>query len=165
MLRLRLGVSVSVSAGAGRRGFKTVMELVEDARSEVEELSVEELEAKLASVSPSSGCDETSGCDESSGSGFRLIDIRDVRELERTGVIPGATHVPRGMLEFWLCESSKYWRGFDRSDSLVLYCGSGWRSALAARVLTSDLGFPHVAHLEPGITGWIKANKPLQPHP
>jgi rhodanese-related sulfurtransferase len=65
-----------------------------------------------------------------------FVDIRDVRELEREGMIPGAFHAPRGMLEFWVDPDSPYYKPeLGSGKRLVLYCGSAWRSALAAEIL------------------------------
>ncbi len=94
--------------------------------------------------------------------GVLLLDIRDPRELERDGLIPGAKSVPRGMLEFWVDPASPYYRPeLDDGRRLVLYCGSGWRSALAADVLTR-MGRDDVAHLAGGFTGWRKAGLPVE---
>ncbi len=90
-----------------------------------------------------------------------FVDIRDVRELEREGMIPGAFHAPRGMLEFWVDPESPYYKDvFGSGRRFVLYCGSAWRSALAAAVL-QDMGLPRVAHLEGGFSAWKKAGAPV----
>lgn len=82
-----------------------------------------------------------------------IVDIRDVRELQRDGCIAGAEHVPRGMLEFWIHPQSPYFRDyFDTHKKVVLMCNKGWRSALAAKAL-GDLGF-EVAHMQGGYGGW-----------
>lgn len=89
-----------------------------------------------------------------------LVDIRDPRELEREGTIPGAFHAPRGMLEFWVDPASPYYKPvLDDGRRLVLYCGSAWRSALAAQALTA-MGRDDVAHLEGGFSAWKKAGYP-----
>ena len=68
--------------------------------------------------------------------GVQFVDIRDVRELEREGVIPGAIHAPRGMLEFWVDSESPYHReAFAQDKEYVLFCAAGWRSALAAQTM------------------------------
>ena len=92
-----------------------------------------------------------------------FIDIRDVRELERDGLIAGATHAPRGMLEFWVDPESPYYREKlnDESKRYLLYCASAWRSALATDRLT-EMGMENVAHIEGGLTGWKKAGGPVQ---
>jgi rhodanese-related sulfurtransferase len=90
-----------------------------------------------------------------------FIDIRDVRELEREGMIPGAFHAPRGMLEFWVDPDSPYYKPiFGEGKRLVLYCASAWRSALATEQL-QKMGIPGVCHLEGGFTAWKKAELPV----
>lgn len=82
-----------------------------------------------------------------------LVDIRDVRELERDGHIAGAKHVPRGMLEFWMHPGSPYYRAyFGEAQQVILYCNRGWRSALAASQL-KDLGL-EVSHMSGGYAEW-----------
>ena len=86
-----------------------------------------------------------------------FVDIRDVRELEREGTIPGAFHAPRGMLEFWVDPESPYHKEiFASGRRFVLYCASAWRSALAAKCLC-DMGLEGVAHIEGGFTAWKAA--------
>ena len=86
--------------------------------------------------------------------GVQFVDVRDVRELERGGVIPGAIHAPRGMLEFWVDPESPYHREeFARDKEFVLFCAAGWRSALATRTLM-DMGLARVAHIGGGFTAW-----------
>ena len=83
-----------------------------------------------------------------------VVDIRDVRERQREGYIPGSFHAPRGMLEFWVDPQSPYFKSIfaDHDKKFVLYCASGWRSALAAQTL-NKMGFP-VMHLQDGFTAW-----------
>jgi len=89
-----------------------------------------------------------------------FIDIRDVRELEREGMIPNAMHAPRGMLEFWVDPDSPYYKPiFGEGKRLVLYCASAWRSALATETL-QRMGVPNVSHLEGGFSAWKKAALP-----
>ncbi len=89
--------------------------------------------------------------------GVLLVDLRDVRELERDGMIPGAFHAPRGMLEFWIDPDSPYHKEqLGAARRLVLYCASGWRSALSAATLL-DMGLDDVAHLEGGFNAWKAA--------
>ncbi len=91
-----------------------------------------------------------------------FVDIRDVRELEREGMIPNAFHAPRGMLEFWVDPDSPYYKPiFGEGKRLVLYCASAWRSALATEML-HKMGLPGVCHLEGGFSAWKKANLPIQ---
>nr|WP_216859889.1 rhodanese-like domain-containing protein [Polynucleobacter sp. UK-Kesae-W10] len=89
------------------------------------------------------------------------VDIRDVRELEREGMIAGAFHAPRGMLEFWVDPESPYFKPvFGEGKRLLLYCASAWRSALATATL-QKMGVPHVCHLEGGFTAWKNAGLPI----
>lgn len=93
--------------------------------------------------------------------GVQFVDVRDVRELEREGVIPGAFHVPRGLLEFWADPQSpdhKPELGADKE--YVLFCGSGWHSAQATQTLT-EMGVAHVAHIGGGFEAWKKAGGPV----
>ena len=80
-----------------------------------------------------------------------LIDIRDVRELQKDGQVDGASHIPRGMLEFWLDPESAYFKQgkFDLDKEIVLFCAGGLRSALAAKTL-KDMGFKKVSHIDGG---------------
>ena len=81
-----------------------------------------------------------------------LIDLRDIRELQRTGVIPDAFHAPRGMLEFWADPDSPYHRSIFHTDRrLILFCASGLRSALAVRTL-QDMGMDNVLDMQGGFT-------------
>ena len=83
-----------------------------------------------------------------------LIDIRDIRELERDGRIQGAFHAPRGMLEFWIDPESPYHKPELATEKmLVLFCASAWRSALSVKTL-QDMGLTNVAELEGGFKGW-----------
>ena len=88
-----------------------------------------------------------------------LIDIRDVRELQKEGSVEGATHIPRGMLEFWLDPESAYFKNgkLDLEKEMVLFCAGGLRSALAAKSL-KEMGFEKVSHIEGGF-GAIKQSK------
>lgn len=94
--------------------------------------------------------------------GTCVVDLRDPREVEREGMVPGATSVPRGMLEFWVDPESPYFKPrLDDGRRLVLYCASGWRSALAVAALL-DMGRDDVAHLTGGFTAWQEAGLPVQ---
>ena len=88
-----------------------------------------------------------------------LIDIRDIRELEKQGRIEGANHIPRGMLEFWLDPESAYFKDgkLDLNKEMVLFCAGGLRSALAAKTL-EDMGFENVSHIDGGF-GSLKQSK------
>lgn len=92
----------------------------------------------------------------------QFVDIRDVREIQRTGTIPGAFHAPRGMLEFWVDPESPYYKDvFGQDKTFVLFCASAWRSALSAKTL-QDMGFGPVAHLEGGFTKWKESGGPIE---
>ena len=114
----------------------TVREMVDDAKTRIDNLSMEQVEAERRE-----------------GTAL-LIDVRDVRELWREGKIPGARHVPRGMLEFWADPESEYYKDFMQPDArVILYCAGGLRSALAADTL-NRLGYRDVGHLEIGFDEW-----------
>ena len=90
-----------------------------------------------------------------------LIDIRDIRELQRDGCIEGAFHAPRGMLEFWADPDSPYHKEvFATKSELILFCASRWRSALAAKTL-QDMGFTNIRDMEGGFTAWKTASLPI----
>lgn len=91
-----------------------------------------------------------------------LVDIRDAPELEANGRIPGAVHIPRGMLEFRADTTSPYHQPpLDPSKPVILHCASGGRSALAVRTL-QDMGYENVSHLDGGFTAWKDAGKPTE---
>lgn len=93
-----------------------------------------------------------------------LVDVRDIRELDREGRIAGAIHAPRGMLEFWFEPTSPYYREVfgDSAKTYVLFCAAGWRSALAAKAL-EDMGFENIAHVEGGFAALKEAGASLEP--
>ena len=94
--------------------------------------------------------------------GVLFVDIRDPRERERLGTIPGALSAPRGMLEFWVDPESPYYKPeLDDGRRLVLYCGSAWRSALATATLT-EMGREDVTHLAGGFSARQAAGHPLE---
>ena len=94
-----------------------------------------------------------------------FVDIRDVRELEREGMIPGAFHAPRGMLEFWVDPESPYYKPvFSGDKTFILYCQADWRGTLAAAAL-ADMGMTNVLHLEGGFGEWKKTGAPTGPKP
>ncbi|HEY6134909.1 MAG TPA: rhodanese-like domain-containing protein [Rubrivivax sp.] len=122
---------------------KTVKSMVDEATAAITTFSIEEARA-------------LHGRDD-----VQFIDIRDVRELEREGVIPGAFHAPRGMLEFWVDPESPYYKPvFAPGRQLVLFCAAGWRSALATQTL-QDMGVPQVSHIGGGFTAWKAAGAPV----
>ena len=87
------------------------------------------------------------------GQKCNLIDIRDVRELERDGKVEGSHHIPRGMLEFWLDPESPYFKEgkLDQNKEMVLFCAGGLRSALATKSL-KDMGFEKISHIDGGFS-------------
>jgi rhodanese-related sulfurtransferase len=93
----------------------------------------------------------------------QIVDIRDVRELEREGTVPGALLAPRGMLEFWVDPASPYYKPVfgDESREFILFCGAGWRSALATKAL-KDMGMTNVAHVDGGFAEWVKQGGPTE---
>lgn len=122
------------------KGYKA---LIQEARERIVTLSLEEAQARLNQ--PDSV----------------FVDIRDIRELEREGLIPGAFHAPRGMLEFWVDPDSPYHKPiFAEDKEFILYCGSAWRSSLAAAAL-HDMGLTRVSHVEGGFKAWKEAGLPV----
>ena len=118
--------------------------LVDEAMAEVTTYSVDQVRARLGQP------------------GVQFVDIRDVRELAG-GTVVGAFHAPRGLLEFWVDPASPYHKPLfaDESREFILFCGLGWRSALAAKAL-QDMGMRNVAHIEGGWTEWVKAGAPTE---
>jgi Rhodanese-related sulfurtransferase len=91
-----------------------------------------------------------------------FVDLRDPRELNREGRMPGALHCPRGMLEFWIDPESPYHKpAFAEDKTFVFFCAGGWRSALSAAT-AQDMGLKPVAHIEGGFTAWKKAGGPVE---
>ena len=95
--------------------------------------------------------------------GVVIVDIRDIRERQRTGAIPGSVHAPRGMIEFWVDPDSPYYKDvFGQDDKkYVFHCASGWRSALTVATL-QDMGF-EAAHLKEGFSTWAEQGGPVEP--
>lgn len=126
------------------KGFRT---LVDEATAHITTYSVADVVARLAAADPR----------------LQLVDIRDPRELEREGTVPGCIQAPRGMLEFWVDPASPYFKPVfaDEGKEFVLFCGAGWRSALATRTL-QDMGMTNVAHIDGGFAAWKKAEAPMQ---
>ncbi|MFV0643070.1 MAG: rhodanese-like domain-containing protein [Sphingomonadaceae bacterium] len=91
-----------------------------------------------------------------------FVDLRDRRELEREGRVPGAFHCPRGLLDFWIDPDSPYHKPvFAEKKRFVFYCGSGWRSALAT-LAAQEMGLEPVCHVAGGFSGWKKAGHPTE---
>jgi len=117
----------------------SILDQVAEAKAQIAELSVAELQAELAAGTAT------------------VIDIRDIRERIELGAIAGSVSAPRGMLEFWFDPDSPYHRDTYTFDQrYVFYCAGGLRSALATKAI-QDLGFGDVAHLESGFAGWQEA--------
>lgn len=120
----------------------TVAAMVAEARQRVEHLTPAQVAAELRDGSP------------------LLVDLREPAEREEHGVIPGAVHAPRGMLEFYADPASPYHRPeFEAGRRVILHCASGGRSALAA-VTLAELGYTDVAHLDGGIRAWKEQGLP-----
>lgn len=124
------------------RGYR---QLVDEAMTEVTTYSVEQVRQRI-DADPA----------------LQIVDIRDIRELS-DGTIVGATHAPRGMLEFWVDPASPYHKPLfaDEAREFVLFCGAGWRSALAAKAL-QDMGMTNVAHIDGGWAAWTRAGAPTE---
>jgi len=126
---------------------KGCKQLVEEARQKIRTLSLDEAMKKHGDPD------------------VVFVDLRDVRELEREGMIPGAFHAPRGMLEFWVDPASPYYKDiFGSGKEFVFYCASAWRSSLATAVV-QEMGLEPVAHLDGGFSAWKKAGGPVAERP
>jgi rhodanese-related sulfurtransferase len=124
-----------------KKGYK---DLLEEANKEIVTLDLETARARYGQ------------------DGTVFVDLRDPRELEREGKIPGAFSCPRGMLEFWIDPESPYHKPvFAEQKQFVFYCASGWRSALAAKT-AQDMGLGAVSHLGGGFTAWKKGGGPVE---
>ncbi|MDE2377797.1 rhodanese-like domain-containing protein [Bradyrhizobium sp.] len=123
------------------RGIKT---LLDDANKEIETMNVADAKAAVAR-----------------GEAV-IVDIRDPRELEREGKIPGSFSCTRGMLEFWIDPQSPYAKPiFQEDKKFVFYCAGGLRSALAAKT-AQDMGLKPVAHVAGGFAAWRDAGGPVE---
>ncbi len=90
-----------------------------------------------------------------------FVDVRDVRELEREGLIPNSFSASRGMLEFWIDPESPYHKPiFAEKKRFVFYCAAGWRSVLSTK-LAQDMGMENVAHIDGGFSAWKQAGGPV----
>ena len=127
-----------------KKGYQA---LVDEAMAEVKTYSVAEARAKLDDPK------------------VQFIDVRDVRELEREGIIPGAFSAPRGMIEFWIDPDSPYFKPvFGENKEFIFFCAAGWRSALTAKTV-QDMGLAPVAHIEGGFGAWKAAGAPVADKP
>ena len=125
-------------------GYKT---MVEQAESRIKAYTVQEVQEKLADPR------------------VQLVDLRDVRELEREGVIPGAFHAPRGMIEFWIDPESPYFKPvFGEDREFIFFCAAGWRSALTTDTV-QRMGLAPVAHMSGGFSAWKAAGAPVAEKP
>ena len=124
-----------------KKGFK---QMVDEAKARITSLSLEDAHARL-------GKEDTV-----------FVDLRDVRELEREGVIPGAFHCPRGMLEFWIDPESPYHKPlFASGKDFVFFCNGAWRSALAADT-AQQMGLPNVYEMDGGFAKWKERGYPVE---
>ncbi len=123
---------------------KGYRQLVDEAMAQVRTYTVDEVRARLDDPK------------------VQVVDIRDIRELN-DGTVRGALHAPRGMLEFWVDPESPYHRPVfaDEGKEFILFCGLGWRSALATKAL-QDMGMQNVAHIDGGWTAWRDAGAPTE---
>lgn len=123
---------------------KTAKQMVQQARERIEEIDTADLIGMVDDPN------------------VIIVDIRDVRERQRTGFIPGSFHAPRGMIEFWVDPDSPYHKEvFAQPDKkYVFHCASGWRSALTVATL-QDMGF-EAAHLKEGFGSWEKSGGPIE---
>ncbi|WP_172300146.1 rhodanese-like domain-containing protein [Pseudoruegeria sp. HB172150] len=123
--------------------LRPVKELVAEAKNRIRSLSVEEAQQQAEAGE------------------ILLVDIRDIRELQRDGRIPGAFHAPRGMLEFWIDPASPYHKPPLATDrTLVLFCASSWRSAISADQL-QQMGADNIAEMQGGFSAWREAGLPV----
>lgn len=123
---------------------KKAADLVAEAKSRIENLDPDAVEKELQNGNTV------------------LVDIRDAPELQEQGRIPGAVHIPRGMLEFRADTTSPYHlEPLDPSRRVILHCASGGRSALAAQTL-QEMGYDRVAHLDGGMNAWREAGKSIE---
>lgn len=122
---------------------KTSAQLVAEARDRIDEVETPDLVAAVNDPN------------------VVIVDIRDIRERERTGFIPGSVHAPRGMVEFWIDPESPYFKEVfgQEGKKYVFHCASGWRSALTVATL-KDMGF-EAAHLKDGFSSWEKFGGPV----
>lgn len=122
---------------------KNSASMVAEARARIEEIEIPDLISMLADPD------------------VVVVDIRDVRERQRSGFIPGSVHAPRGMVEFWIDPESPYFKEvFGEEKKFVFHCASGWRSALTVATL-KDMGF-EAAHLREGFSVWAKQGGPVE---
>lgn len=119
-------------------------QMVADARARIEEMETKDLIARMDDPD------------------VVIVDIRDIRERQRSGFIPGSVHAPRGMVEFWVDPESPYHKEVfaQEGKTYVFHCASGWRSALTVATL-QDMGF-EAAHLKEGFSTWANQGGPVE---
>jgi len=123
---------------------KSAAEMVREAKTRIENLTVEQVAKELELEN------------------IMLVDLRESEERHQHGAIPGSMNIPRGLLEFWADPTSpRHHKEFDYSRRIILYCATGGRSALAADIL-QQMGYSSVAHLETGFLGWTEAGKTIE---
>ena len=123
--------------------IKSSADLVSSARARIEEIETSDLIAQVNDPD------------------IVIVDIRDIRERQRSGYIPGSVHAPRGMVEFWIDPDSPYYKPvFGQEKTYIFHCASGWRSALTVATL-QDMGFS-AAHLKDGFSMWEKLGGPVE---
>jgi rhodanese-related sulfurtransferase len=123
------------------KGFRA---LVDEAMAQVKTYTVAEVQARLSDPA------------------VQIVDIRDIRELAE-GTVVGSFHAPRGMLEFWVDPESPYHKKIfaNEAKEFILFCGAGWRSALATKAL-QDMGMTNVAHIDGGYAAWVEQGAPTE---
>jgi len=123
------------------KGFRA---LVDEAMAQVTTYTVAEVQERLTDPA------------------VQIVDIRDIRELAE-GTVVGSFHAPRGMLEFWVDPDSPYHKKIFANEAkvFILFCGAGWRSALATKAL-QDMGMSNVAHIDGGWDEWVRAGAPTE---
>lgn len=123
---------------------KSAMDLVKEAKQEVENLTPAQVNEELSNPSTV------------------LFDIRESEELTQAGKIPGSVHAPRGMIEFYADSSLPYHKPeFDKNKRIILHCAAGGRSALAVQSLKT-MGYENIAHMDGGIKAWKEAGLPVE---
>lgn len=122
----------------------SALEMVKNARARIEEIETSDLITMMENPN------------------VVIVDIRDIRERQRSGYIPGSFHAPRGMIEFWIDPESPYHKDIfaQEGKKYVFHCASGWRSALTVATL-QDMGF-EAAHLKEGFSTWEKQGGPVE---
>ncbi len=125
----------------------TVAQMVETAKSTIEEISIDDAIASMEDPD------------------VTIVDIRDIRERQREGFIPGSFHCPRGMVEFWIDPDSPYYnKRFAESKRFLFHCAVDWRSALTVDTV-SKMGFNGALNVAGGFKAWKEAGGPIEHYP